>query len=103
MKEFVDLPGASGATYRFKLLPKGATPLRIAGNYALLRTKPDGYALAHLGVTNDLSKVREEAPALAGRGPHHLYIRLNVARSSRENEHADIAAAHRITEAAAAE
>jgi hypothetical protein len=103
MKEFVDLPGASGASYRFRLLPKGATPLRIAGNYAIVRPRPDGHTVVHLGMCNDLSKVREEAPALQGRGPFHIYLRLNVARSSREGEHADIAAAHRIATLAEAE
>ena len=103
MREFVDLPGASGARYRFKLLRAGETPLRIAGNYAILRSRAEGYAVVHLGMTNDLSGVREEASAVAGRVSFDLYVRLNIARSSREGEHADIAARHGLAELASAE
>ena len=103
MNEFVDLRGASGAAYRFKLLRKGETPLRIAGNYAILRVRAEGHTVVHLGMTDDLSKVREEAPAMTGRGPFHVYVRLNIARSSREGEHADMAVRHDLVEMVAAE
>lgn len=103
MNEFVDMAGASGSTYRFKLVPKGATPMRIAGNYAVLRPKGERWALVHLGVTSDLSRVREDCPPLPGRGPFHVYVRLNVARTAREDEHADLLAAHGERAAAHAE
>jgi hypothetical protein len=91
MREFVDLKGASGQSYRFRLVQSGAFPLRIAGNYAMLKPKGEGFAVAHLGVTNDLSQAREKCQPLSGRGPFHLYVRLNVARAVREAEHEDIA------------
>jgi hypothetical protein len=94
MREFVDLRGASGSSYRFRLAPNGTIPLRIAGNYAILRPKPGGFTVAHLGVTGDLSMAREEAARSYGRGPFNLYVRLNVARSTREAEHEDLAVAY---------
>jgi hypothetical protein len=90
MKDFVDLIGASGSSYRYRLLPKGLTPLRMAGNFAVLKAKAEGFVVAYVGVTTDLSQVREETPPLPGRGPFHTYIRLNVARGTREAEHADL-------------
>jgi len=103
MREFVDLPGASGATYRFRLLARGETPLRIAGNVAILRSRAEGYSMLHLGMTDDLSTMREQAPPIEVHGPFGYYIRLNVSRLAREAEHADIAAAHQLADASAAE
>jgi hypothetical protein len=91
MQMFVDLRGASGGSYRFRLVAKGDTPLRIAGNYAIVQWKSGRCSVAHLGVTNDLSKMRE-APPPSGRGPFHHYIRLNVSRAVREAEHEDMLA-----------
>lgn len=103
MREFVDLKGASGQAYRFRWVRSGAVPLRIAGNYAMLRPKGGGFAVAHLGVTNDLSQARDKCPPLNGRGPFHLFIRLNVARAVREAEHDDMAAALQASAQLAAE
>jgi hypothetical protein len=93
MKDVVDLVGASGSTYRFRLVAEGSDPLRIAGNYAWLRPKGEGMSVARLGLTNDLSRVRADTPASARRGAR-LYTRLNVVRAVREAEHADLVARH---------
>jgi len=95
MKDFIDLEGASGATYRFRLWPEGAPHQPIAGNYVCIR--PDaagGYSVAHVAASTDLSRARAELPkALKGAGIL-VYTRLNVSRTIREAEHEDLAARH---------
>ena len=90
MKDFVDLKGASGASYRFRRLPEGQAHLRIAGNYAMLKRRAGGFTVVHVGVTDDLSQARAMCPT--GTGATHLFTRLNVSRTAREAEHADLVA-----------
>jgi len=90
MKDFVDLKGASGASYRFRRLPDGQPHLRIAGNYAVLKPRTGGFTVVHVGATDDLSRARTECPPEAKAGSIHFYTRLNVSRAAREAEHADL-------------
>lgn len=94
MREFIDLQGASGATYRFRLLADGASHVPIAGNYAFVKEREGGFTVVRVGVTTDLSQARNECPPGERRGATHLYTRLNVARATREAEHADLIGAH---------
>ena len=91
MKDFVDLTGASGASYRFRRVADGETQQRIAGNYAVLKVRAAGFTVRFVGSTNDLSQARAECPAEVLKGAH-LYVRLNVPRAPREAEQADLAA-----------
>ena len=91
MKDFVDLTGASGATYRFRRLPAGETHQRIAGNYAVLKSRAGGFSVRLVGASDDLSQVRAECPPGMLKGAQ-LYVRLNVPRGPREAEQADLAA-----------
>ncbi|MGA0605467.1 hypothetical protein ACO2Q0_05640 [Phenylobacterium sp. VNQ135] len=91
MKPFLDLTGASGAAYRFRLLPAGQRHVPIAGNYALVRPRGEGVRVVAVAATDDLSRAAEELSPQARRGVH-IYTRLNVARATREAEHADLAA-----------
>lgn len=97
MQEFVDLTGASGASYRFRLLAPTATPSRMGGNYAAVQVRGGGVRVLGVGATNDLSQVRE---ALAGVRGASIYIRLNVSRQEREAEHEDLAARYPAASAA---
>lgn len=92
MKDFIDLHGASGAQYRFRLWPEGASHVPVAGNYAYIREEPAGFTVVAVGESNDLSQARADWPKTAKRGVTHLYTRLNVPGAVREAEHADIAA-----------
>ena len=92
MKDFVDLTGASGTTYRFRRAPDGQPHVPIAGNYAWLRAERDGVRVVALGVTSDLSRPAEAPPE--GARDAGLYTRLNVARAVREAEHVDLAASY---------
>jgi len=90
MDIFVDLQGASGATYRFRAWPQtGQSP--IAGNFAVVETGARGLKVRMVGVTNDLSRAESHAQA-AGLGSGRLFVRLNVARATRHLEHEDIVA-----------
>lgn len=103
MKDFIDLAGASGARYRFRLWPEDAAHVPVAGNYVYVREEPGGLRVLTVGETNDLSKARAGWPKAAKRGATHVYTRLNVSRAVREAEHADLAGQHqaaRVSEAA---
>lgn len=92
MKDFIDLQGASGATYRFRLWPEGAPHQPIAGNYACLREEGDKVSVLAVGETFDLSHARRELPKALREKTTHLFTRLNVARASRVAEQEDLAA-----------
>lgn len=91
MQDFIDLKGASGAEYRFRVWPEGAAHLPIAGNYVFLKEESEGFTVLLVGATNDLSQARSDWAKVAARGPTHAFTRLNVSRGARTAEHADLA------------
>lgn len=94
MQDFIDVQGASGAQYRFRLWPRGAGHLPTAGNYACVRDGPKGPVVVALGESLNLSLLHSELPK-SQQGPEtHIFTRLNVARATRSAEHADMAAHH---------
>jgi hypothetical protein len=93
MREFIDLHGASGATYRFRSWSEGAAHLPMAGNYAVVREDPKGLVVLLAGVSDDLSTARPALTRLVeGHGPAQVYTRLNVSRTVRIAENDDIVA-----------
>jgi hypothetical protein len=91
MKEFVDLRGASGTFYRFRLWPEGGAHPPIAGNYIVVRDEAAGLKVLLAGVTGDLSQAAAESRKILARETQsRLYTRLNVARAVRVSEHDDI-------------
>ena len=93
MPAFLDLHGASGATYRFRLAPDGGASTPMAGNYVCVREEESGFTVLSVAATNDLSNARQAwKQAAAKHGATHLYTRLNVSSTVRENEQRDIAA-----------
>jgi hypothetical protein len=95
MKDFLDLNGASGATYRFRIWAEGAPHQQIAGNYVFLREEPEGFKVLLVGVTNDLSNAGTDWSKVAKRGATHLFTRLNISRAARQAEHDDLVAHHK--------
>ena len=87
---FIDLLGASGASYRFRAWPDGEQA-PMAGNFAVVVMTGRTVELLMLGVTTDLSKAPTHAAA-AGLAGKSLFVRLNVARATRRQEHDDIVA-----------
>lgn len=94
MNRFIDVPGASGALYRFRLWPDGVPHPPVAGNYVIIESHAEGSKVVLVGALNDLSKARAAASAVHAQGPSHIFTRLNVGRAEREAEHADVSAAH---------
>jgi hypothetical protein len=95
MQDFIDLKGASGAEYRFRIWTEGAAHLPVAGNYVFLQAQAEGFTIIMVGATNDLSRARSEWPKAEKRGATHVFTRLNVARAVRMAEHQDLVAGYK--------
>lgn len=95
MQDFIDLEGASGASYRFRRRPDGASHLPTAGNYVIVQETAQGLKVLTVGVSLDLAQVRPPGPARAGRRQTHLFTRLNISRAVRSAEHEDVVASYR--------
>jgi hypothetical protein len=94
---FVDLQGASGRVYRFRRWPAVGEHPPIAGNYALLRLAD--HQIVALGISENLAEAHDVLSGLdAG---VDAFTRLNVARTHREAEHADLRAALPLSASAA--
>lgn len=95
MREFLDLPGQSGASYRFRLWRQDQPHQPIAGNYVVVK-EADGATpeVRVIGVTSDLSRVGASMRKAQRNGPVQVYTRLNVSRAVREAEHQDLVAQH---------
>lgn len=92
MNAFIDLLGASGASYRFRAWPEaGQAP--IAGNFAVVVKVGRAIEVLMLGVTYDLSRASAQA-ASAGLIGKPLFVRLNIARTTRRHEHDDLVAGY---------
>ena len=98
MQEFIDLQGASGATYRFRLRIDGTAHLPTAGNYVLVQEAASGLKVLSVGVATDLSQVRSPPRPRTGRKPTHLFTRLNISRAVRTSEHEDLVARYRTAQ-----
>lgn len=101
MKTFIDLEGASGAAYRFRLWAEGAPHPPIAGNYACVRQDGDRLVVVSVGETLDLSRLHRDLPKRVRENATHIYTRLNVARAVRNAEHEDLIARHGASRARA--
>ena len=77
MKDFIDLKGASGVVYRFRLWPKSTPHLPMAGNYVFLKAEPEGFTVLLIGATNDLSLADGAWVRVTERGATHAFTRLN--------------------------
>jgi len=95
MLPFIDLEGASGRIYRFRLWREGEAHQPIAGNYAYVRQASSGMEILGLGATNDLSAARQPLKGRKQLEGAAIYTRLNVPRGARENEHQDLVAHHK--------
>ena len=49
MKDFIDLEGASGAKYRFRLWPDGTPHLPTGGNFVYVRQEQRGFTVLVVG------------------------------------------------------
>ncbi len=98
MQDFIDLQGASGASYRFRRRPQGASHLPAAGTMCWSRRRAPGFKVLTVGTSIDLSSTRPPSAPRAGRKATHLFTRLNVSRAVRTFEHEDLVAGYRPDE-----
>ena len=81
MKPYIELKGASGAVYRYKLADDADPRTTIAGNFVYLDAKG---AVVFAGEANNLIGANARwSEAVTRHGATHLYTRLNVSGASR--------------------
>jgi hypothetical protein len=92
MSDFLDVPGASGARYRFRRADLHALPA-TAGNLLVVSPRKSEPVIRLCVAADSLAQAAPAArDALKAHRGAVLYIRLNIARAVREAEHDDIAA-----------
>ncbi len=88
MKPYIELKGASGAVYRYKLADNGDPNTTIAGNYVYVDANGD---VVFAGEANNLVDAKGRWSEASTRfGAAGLYTRLNVSGASRADEYSDI-------------
>ena len=87
--DFIDIQGAA-ADYRFRPWPERGDHVPMAGNYVVVKIGSRPPEPLVIGVTNDLSRLAAKVRSL--KPGQKLFTRLNVARASREDAHADLVA-----------
>ncbi|TAJ73380.1 MAG: hypothetical protein EPO51_05095 [Phenylobacterium sp.] len=91
--DFLDVPGASGAQYRFRRATMAELPM-TAGNVIAVVGVPAKRRFLLCGAARSLNRAAPQIEAaLREARKAQVYIRLNIARAVREAEHADIVAA----------
>ena len=96
MQSFIDLEGASGATYRFHRVDDLANLPAIAGNFAYVQGDGPTPVLVCCGTDETLLKAAARWPS--AQQTHRataIYIRRNVSWKVRAFEHDDIVKQHR--------
>ena len=92
---FIDIVGASGASYRFLRLDGPSRLPATAGNFIFTRPGPGGDEVVCCGVASTLAYAADAwLNAAAEHQAATIYIRLNVSRTIRTAEHEDIVAKH---------
>lgn len=93
MSRRVEFRGQSGAVYAFLPFEGEASMRPIGVTYVVAETGPDGWRLLRVGHTNNLAEKSWAPPLEEARQAHpgaQLLIRLNISRSIREAEAADL-------------
>jgi hypothetical protein len=93
VQDHLDLIGASGATYRFRLVENPAQLPSTAGNFVYVRWRGASPQVLCCSAVNSLAQAALDWDlAVRSHGVQGLYIRLNVARATRGEEHRDLVA-----------
>ncbi len=91
MRELLDLTGASGAAYRFRLVEDPAQLPATPGNFVYVRWRGSAAQVMCCAAADSLVEASHQwDAAVRSHGVQGLYIRLNVARSKRAEEHHDL-------------
>jgi hypothetical protein len=96
MQNFIDLAGVSGTFYRFHRVVDHANLPAIAGNFIYVRGEVPDLAIICCGTDETLLNATNQWPKAADEsGAEAMFVRLNVSRKTRGEEHADIVQLHR--------
>lgn len=96
MQQLLDLHGASGSAYRFRLIDGDERLPVTAGNFAYVGWLGHTPQVFCCGAVNTLAAAADGwNDAVRVHGAAGLYVRLNVARATRDHEHDDIVAQYR--------
>lgn len=92
MAEFLDIVGASGTPYRFRRASPQELPA-TAGNLVVATGSAARLKVLFAGAARSLARAEPVvSETLKANKAARLFVRLNVARTVREAEHADIVA-----------
>ena len=93
MKAYIDARGASGNSFRFRLVEEPAHLQSMAGNFLYVRSTRSGFEVIYSGEVGSLTEAQGRwAEAKADHGATAIYMRLNISQATRLEEQADIAA-----------
>ena len=93
MKAYIDARGASGNSFRFRLVEDAAHLQTMAGNFLYVKTTRSGFEVIYSGEAGSLTEAQDRwAEAKSGHGATAIYARLNISQATRLDEQADIAA-----------
>jgi hypothetical protein len=96
MQNFIDLEGASGATYRFQRVDDLSKLPPIAGNFVYVGDDGPKPVVICCGIGETLLRAANDWPA--AQRTHQakvIYVRKNVSWKVRASEHGDIVERHR--------
>jgi hypothetical protein len=95
LNPWIDLKGASGATYRYTLAENAKPRSPVSGTFVFVKQAKPAPRVIYAAEAMNLSEVAPELwpQAVKEFGATHLFTRLNVARAAREAELSDILAA----------
>jgi len=95
MQNFLDLPGASGATYRFQHVNDLGQLPAIAGNFVYVRGKAQKLTVLCCGTDETLLRAADQWPkAIQAHQAEAIFVRLNVSWKTRAQEHDDLIRQH---------
>ena len=96
MQEILDLQGASGSHYRFRLIPDPAQLPATSGNFVHVRWSGASAQVVYCGAVSALTSAADRwSETRSAHDAAGLYVRLNVARKERDEAHADLVAKYR--------
>ncbi|HEX5379920.1 MAG TPA: hypothetical protein VFW47_15190 [Phenylobacterium sp.] len=91
MKTQIDLRGASGAAYRFRLVEEPMQLPTASGNFVFVKSEIAGASVIYAGEAAILSEATARwADARGAYGADAIYVRLNISESVRLAEQADL-------------
>jgi uncharacterized protein YecE (DUF72 family) len=96
VQEYLDLQGASGATFRFRLIADPDQLPATSGNFVYVRWRGATPQVFCCGAVDSLSAALQSwDEAVRTYGASDVYVRLNVARSVRDEQLADLVEKYR--------